>query len=69
MSFEPCLQNKSCLALERLPLAMADDKLNHKYVLSIDMKTKLAWYVPRMNIEHLMLDTFKDDLLPLEDDL
>ena len=43
---------------------------NYKQSLwSIDMKTKVAWYVPRMNIEHLMLDTFKDDLLPLEDDL
>ena len=40
-----------CLKLEDDPLVMEDDKLN-KLDLSIEMKTKVAWHVPRINIRY-----------------
>ena len=50
----------------RWPLAMEDDKLN-KWVLNLDMKTKVACHVPRININHLTHRkmTYSDGRWPL----
>ena len=41
----------------RWPLAMEDDKLN-KWVLSLDMKTKVARHVPRIAFQHFNISWF-----------
>ena len=51
VTMSPCTP-PAIYTLEDDLIPMEDDKIN-KQVLSLDMKTKVAWHVPRINIKHL----------------